>query len=299
ELACEQPGFVKRLAERASSQLQLRRPSNFFRVLQIRIRERTVKIMGKRRGVVVAFIGPDGAGKSTTIKAIQDRLKDVGISSKITYLGPWGGSILNLRSIFSRLHLTPYRDDYKAYDKGRVSVKPGPLKGLKNIRFQVRSGLYYILLLFEMLARWRIKALPLLRQGKVVLCDRYIFDILTGYKNKPMDYHIRLREKICGYFPKPDVGIFLDAEPEVIFKRKPQLSEKQLQHSRDAYHKIAQKHGFVKLDTSQNLATTLHDFEEQILPIILTRLSQHKRSPNKHSKTRQNVTACEPAELLQ
>lgn len=270
--ACENPQFVRKIAKRAKRKLLFQKPSNLVRACKIGVRDKTIRFFGKKQGTVVAFLGPDGAGKSTTIAAIRRRLKDIGLGSKVAYLGPWGGSILNLRKIVSLLHLTPYRNDYKAYDKGRLTERPGPLKGLKKVRFQIRSGLYYFFLLFEMLARWQLLVMPLLRQGKIVLCDRYIYDILTGYKNKPMDYHVGLRERICNLFPRPDFGILLDAEPEVIFARKPQLSPKQLQRSRKTYQEIAHKYGFIRLDTSEDVKITVSEFEEKILPLLVEKL---------------------------
>jgi thymidylate kinase len=288
-IASEKPQFVKKVGQQARRKLLFRRPSNLLRVWKIGFREQAIKFTGKKRGTVVTFLGPDGAGKSTTIEAIRKRLKEIGLGSKVVYLGPWGGSLLNLRKIVSLLHLTPYRSDYKAYDKGRLAEKPGPLKGFERIRFQIRSGMYYLLLFFEMRARWQLLVLPLLRQGKIVLCDRYIYDILTGYKNKPMDYHAGLRERICNSFPRPDFGILLDAVPGVIFARKPQLSPEQLQRSRISYHKIADQYGFIRLDTSKTPESTVREFEEKILPQVIEKLFEGQ------AKTPQPVKKTSPA----
>ena len=274
----KQPALVREIAKRTQKKLIRSKFANRWRVLQIAAREKKVKFFGKKRGIIVTFLGPDGAGKSTTIDAIRDRLKDIGVSNKMAYLGPWGGSILNLQTIISLLHLKPYRDDYKAFDKGRIAKKPGPLKGMQNVRFQTRSVLYYALLLFEMATRWLVLVLPLLRQGRLVLSDRYFYDILTGYKNKPIDYHVKLRQRLCSFYPKPDVGIVLDASPEVIYARKPQLTEKQLQQSRRVYAEIAREYGFYVLDTSSTVEDTLADFEERILPEILVRLDGRKKN---------------------
>ena len=127
-----------------------------------------------------------------------------------------------------------------------------------------------------MWARWRIRVLPLLRQGRVVLCDRYMYDILTGYKNRPMDYQESLRERICSRYPKPDVGILLDAEPAVIFERKPQLSEEELIQARAAYATIAKDYHFLPLDTSIDVESTLAEFDERFVPEILKHLNRNR-----------------------
>ena len=70
----------------------------------------------------------------------------------------------------------------------------------------------------------------------------------------------------------------LDASPEVIYARKPQLTEKQLQQSRRVYAEIAREYGFYVLDTSSTVEDTLADFEERILPEILVRLDGRKKN---------------------
>lgn len=268
--------FINNIYHKAVFSLILRRPSNLARVISIYVRKYTVKLWGKRRGVLVTFIGPDGSGKSTTIKAVHQRLREIGFSCSTVYLGPWGQSVFQFRKIFRCLNLDPYREDYKAFYTGELNSKPGPLRGLKKVKLQVRSALYYILVVIEMWARWWGRVLPKLRRGEVVLADRYIYDMLTGYKSLPMDYHIGVRERVCNLFPRPDIGILLESDPEVIIARKEQLTRMQLIHAIASYREIAQKYNFKILDTSRDVKATLRDFEENILPEVLVRINMRK-----------------------
>src|SRR6185437_14144994 len=52
--------------------------------------------LGWRPGVFIAFIGPDGAGKSSTIDALAEHLKRIGMPVRSAYLGPWDRHILPL-----------------------------------------------------------------------------------------------------------------------------------------------------------------------------------------------------------
>jgi thymidylate kinase len=278
DAVCKNEELLRRHARRATFGLLLRRPGNLVRVLTMRARRYSTKVSGKRRGALIAFIGPDGAGKSTTIEAVEQRLRDLGLACATVYLGPWGQNLLHFRKIFRGLNPNPYREDYEAYYSGRRSDKPGPLTGVKRLKLQVRSTLYYTLLIIEMWVRWIVRVLPPLRQGKVVLTDRYIYDILAGYKTRPMDYHVGIRTLICDTYPKPDIGIVLDSNPEIIFERKSQLNHNQLIEARVAYSKIAIKYKFEFLDTSINISETLNTFEEKIVPKILLRISMNKES---------------------
>ncbi|MCA9731254.1 MAG: hypothetical protein H6696_19545 [Deferribacteres bacterium] len=268
EDACDNPKIVRKLSKKAKKRLK-KRPANFFRLLQVRLRFLSTYFFGPKRAQVIAFIGPDGAGKSTTIKAIRQKLKETGLNVHEAYMGPWGGSILKLRKLFFLFNPNPYRSDYKEYYAGKRKEKPGALTGLSKWKLNFRSFFYYFILVVEMWTRWWFRVLPALRQGRVVLADRYIYDILTGYKNRPMDYQIEIREKICKKYPQPEIGILLDSEPEIIFSRKPQLTPVQLAHSREMYHRIAKEYGFDPLDTSVSVENTLAQFEEVIMPKLL------------------------------
>jgi len=270
--ACENESFVKILSKKAVRTL-IRRPSNFFRVLKIYLRRHRSKFWGKSQGVILVFLGPDGAGKSTTVAAIKTRLEEFGFNCNETYLGPWGHDVLNLRKRFSWLNPNPYREDYKAYYSGKVECWPGPLKQVKKIKLQLRSTLYYLLLVIEMWWRWVNNVMPPLRRGRIVLADRYIYDILTGYKNQPMDYHTSIRKIICNCYPKADVGILLSGKPEMIIRRKSQLNLEQLQRAYAKYYEISKKYRFFLLGTSKDLEATLTEFENKILPKMLLNLS--------------------------
>ena len=274
--ACEDSTYVRKINKSARSTLT-KRPANLGRRIGIRLRRVYAFLFGKPKGVVVTFMGPDGTGKSTTIKAVQERLSQVGLNAKIAYMGPWGDSILKLRMLFFWLNPNPYRADYKLYYSGKLDKKPGPLSGIKKWRLNFRSSLYYFFTVIEMWTRWHVRVLPALRLGRIVLADRYIYDMLTGYKNRPMDYQVNIREKICKKYPSPDLGILLDSEPEIIHKRKPQLTLNQLEMSRMLYKHVADKFDFIRLDTSHSVEETLKDFDSHILPVIVSSYSKRRK----------------------
>src|SRR5919109_1612790 len=191
--ACNDKKLIEHIYRRAFFALILRRPCNLVRICLMYIRRYTVKLWGKRRGILLTFIGPDGSGKSTTIYEVHKRLREIGLSCSTVYLGPWGQSILHLQKHLRWLNPSPYREDYKDYYTEKHKNKPDPLQGLKKVKLQIRSALYYTLLIVEMWIRWLMLVLPKLRRGEIVIADRYIYDILAGYKGLPMDYQIRIR----------------------------------------------------------------------------------------------------------
>src|SRR5438094_10532897 len=61
--------------------------------------------------------------------------------------------------------------------------------------------------------------------GRSVICDRYVLDMLVdgmaGLHDRPG--RMRLGFNLLRLFPRPDLAFFMDIDPEVAFKRKPDL----------------------------------------------------------------------------
>lgn len=266
------PERVRELRKRARRNLLLRHPANCARVAWIACKKR-LPFPGRKRGVLIAFLGPDGTGKSTLIKRARARLKELGLNVRVAYMGPWGGSLLHLKEKFAWLNPDPYREDYKAYYAGKLTQPPGPLHGAKKIKLVLRSALYYVLLMIEMWARWLVRVQPHLARGRIVLGDRYLYDMLVGYKNRPMDYQTGIRRYLCDHFKAPDIGVLLDGKKEAVLARKSQLSSNHFDDIRARYHEIARDYGLLTLDISVSVEATMAEFEKKILPEILQRLS--------------------------
>ena len=259
---------MRRLHREAIQCLKRKSPANSFRQKQMRYRATLARWLGPRRGSLVVFLGPDGCGKSSTIQALRRQFRGATLATDIAYLGPWGQSRLPLQKIVSALHLKPYRPEEKAKFRGKRSSTSDD-GWLPNLTFAVKGTLFYAALAVELWFRFIVLVLPKLRRGRVVLGDRYIYDILIGYKNRPIQYFSRLRALLCRLYPKPDMTILLDAPPEIIHARKPQFEVAQLSDISSRYRTLGKQLGFHQLDTSVNLDTTIRQFERELLPHIL------------------------------
>lgn len=169
------------------------------------------------RGISVAFIGPDGSGKSFII----NKLRDIGCT-RVVYMGDW---------FFT-------------------------LQGFYNVLLKIPSPwnrFIYVFYLFENYVRltkvlfWRL-------MGYNVLIDRYPGtnkNVVCSKCLKMLDYlTFRL-------FPNPDLFVLVYASPEVVYKRKQELSvEKISKIQEELFHRMANTRHFVfdseKLDASLN-----------------------------------------------
>jgi len=279
DLLQRDPRLARQLSELSYRQLYRHRPANRWRRWVLSLKTATQKWLGPRRGVLIVLLGPDGCGKSTLLRALQERLRAAALTTDTVYLGPWGQSLLPLQKFLSSLHLTPYRAEDKAFYSGKTTQRVTP-QGLNLWRQNLKAWLYYLAVAAELWFRYWKLVLPKLRQGRIVLADRYIYDLLVGYKSRPMDYHWNMRRWLCRIYPQPHLTLLLDAPPEVIHRRKPQLSVAQLAEVRAAYADFRETHALKILDTSISVEKTVADFEQNYLELILTQIEKYAQRQN-------------------
>ncbi len=258
---------VEKYRRQILARLHYQPKMNAVRQVRIRFNEQLEKWLGQKRGALVAFIGPDGCGKSAITNALREEFRRATIATDIVYLGPWGQHKLPLHDIMRKLNIKPYSPKEK-------SGKASPLQ-LSTVRRFIHFGkgtVFYLLLAVELWFRYYALALPKLRRGRIVLADRYIYDLMIGYKNRPLHSHQRLRAWLCRRYPKPDVTILLDATPEVIYARKPQFEVRQLDHIRRSYLELRRVFDLQTLDTSVSVETTKEDFKQRFFARVLKAL---------------------------
>jgi thymidylate kinase len=277
ELA-RKPELVKGLRRLSYRRIYQSRPLNLFRRWMLHVKAAMQKWFGPPRGVLIIFLGPDGCGKSTLIRTLREQFRAAALTTDIVYLGPWGQSVLPLHKILSWFHVTPYHAEDKAVFAGKTAVRKQP-RGLRRWQQHFKAGLYYFATAIELWYRYYKLVLPKLRQGRVVLADRYIYDLLVGYKSRPMDYYWGIRRWLCRHYPRPDLAILLDAPPEVIHARKPQFEVAHLTAIRQAYANFQREYDVKILDTGVSVEKTLADFHQHYFNRVIKQLEKNAETP--------------------
>lgn len=263
------PAAARRLGDECASAILRRQPRQRLHLARLALRRVRGTRTRQSRGLLVAFLGPDGTGKSTTIEATNTLLHEAGLSTRMVYLGPWGQMRLPLMAGLRALGLIP-----------RLGPPAGALRSTSAlVRFLARRkndvavACYFTVLLIELWYRYLRFVLPVLRSGRVVLADRYIYDIEAAFRAEPVHGYARLRRWIARCYPRPYLGILLAATPEIIRARKAQIAAEDLPRILASYDEVARRHGFVTLDTSDRLGSTVQAFRDRCLRGILARLS--------------------------
>lgn len=211
--------------------------------------------MGWRPGVLIVFIGPDGAGKSTAIECVSQAMARLQMPVRRTYLGPWERPILPTTKLLNRYKIG-HSDEVLDLDPGL-----SPLTRVsKHIKATIKRTMYYTNLCFELWARHARNVLPHLALRRIVLGDRYVFDLAVGHYNTPVRAWLGVRWLIMRLVVRPHITLLLDNDAEVIWSRKKEYPLAAIEGALTAYKALAPKISaeFVRTDLpAEVLATRL------------------------------------------
>jgi len=168
----------------------------------------------RKRGMLVAFSGVDGSGKTTQVKLLEESFRRINVD------------VIRIRSRWRPVLSLPLLVILRRLGYARVHRAGGVY--IVETRLPHRGGLsslWCILTQIENIVKTGVKLLFPLVLGRTVICDRYALDMvvdgMAGLHDQPGQ--ARLGLQLLRLLPKPDFSFFMDTDPEVAFKRKPDL----------------------------------------------------------------------------
>ena len=181
------------------------------------------------RKIKIAFVGSDGSGKSTIIKYLKQGLEKEGKSVEVFFLG-WRSFQNPILRMISKFYMKR---------KEKKSIKEEKLQ-----RFRPRSWFFYALYYSELWLRY-LKII--LSKKEYILIDRYFYDELAFAKGMKLKFF-----KIIT--PVPNRCFILKASPEILKKRKENISKEMLENFYSHMHKLSESFPMIRLDSSKSLS---------------------------------------------
>ena len=204
-------------------------------------------------GRIIAFIGGDGAGKSTNIQSLQKRLSRH-FSTKSLHIGR---PKYSTKGYFARIFA--------------ILVKP---LGLSDLSL----ALNYVSLALNRRATYK-KAIKLKNKGHIVLLDRFSIKNLKTmdcprikgiYPNR-FKYLSRLEIKCHDSINKADCVIVLKLDPQIAIKRRPEDEPEELRRRSGSIWNFdfSNMDKFIQIDSSQSISKVEKDIFKVIWNIFL------------------------------
>jgi thymidylate kinase len=213
---------------------------------------RHILLQGKRilsrwvrpAGMLVAIIGPDGAGKDTVIGGLCD-----GIHS----------SFRRIDKYHWRPHVLFPRRDAPAVTDPHAKSARGPIS----------SSLFLMGFVLDYWIGYALRVRPALARGTLVIFDRYFYDVMVDPKRARFGGPKWLPGMLARFVPLPDLILLLDADERAMFARKRELSEPELKRQRQAYRSMSVGIGRRKIiSTDREIRQSIQDAQAEVLQFL-------------------------------
>jgi thymidylate kinase len=190
----------------------IRHPLRFGRYAWDQAR-RLVRRWLRPTGLLIAVLGPDGSGKDTVIDGMT---QEVERGFRRTAVYHWRPNI-----ILPRKPAPPVTDPHANPPRGALL-----------------SSFFLIGFVLDYWIGYALRIRPYLTRGTLVIFDRYFYDVIVDPKRARFGGPAWLPKLLARLVPAPDLTLLLDADEQLMFARKGELSVTELQRQRHAYRAL-------------------------------------------------------------
>lgn len=185
-------------------------------------------LFNNKKGVTITFSGVDGAGKTTILEHMKTMLKK-------KYREPF--IVLRHRPSILPI-LSAYKYGKAEAEKRTTEKLPRQGGNTSVLSSLVRFAYYFTDYIFGQIVIYYKYNF----RGITVLYDRYYFDFINDAKRSNINLSSKLVKPLYRFIYKPDLNMYLYAEPEVILARKQELEEADIRELNGKYIPLFDKY---------------------------------------------------------
>ena len=210
-------------------------------------------------GLSVAFIAPDGAGKSTIINRVKETVS---------------GSFYGVNLYYMRPHLFKNLGHYnKLNPTEEAATNDNPHGVVCDGVFKSAVRFFFYNLDFQLGTLLKINRKKINKQ--LVIFDRYYYDYFADMKRYKYSLPVWFPAAFEWMIPKPDMVFVLDGNPEVLYERKKELPISELEKQCSVFHQLAQnRKNFYAINVNRDVDTIVDEVTETILQEMSRRTSR-------------------------
>ena len=219
----------------------------------------------RHRTQLISFSGIDGAGKSTQIESLCDRLRQDGL--RVSTIRFWD-EIASLTRFRESAGHTVFKGD-----KG-VGTPSAPINRKdKNVQSWPMTMVRLFIYFLDAISTRRAVFNALHSEDDLVIFDRYIYDELANLtlSNPVSRTYAKLIMKLV---PRLQISYLLDADPEKARERKPEYPLEFLHFNRNSYLRLAGTAGLAIIapasiqDAHTEVVRRMHQSETALLASV-------------------------------
>lgn len=213
---------------------------------------------------VFSVMAPDGAGKTTFLDNLSEKLAFYFVNSSVeerVSIYHFRPSILpNLGAVGEKAKVMKQDTDYSNPHRAKPAGKLSSL---------VRITYYW----FDYLIGYFILTRKDLKTYKFTLFDRYIYDFIVDPFRSRINLPTWVRKLYVKLTPQPKIVFYLHADPDVIYKRKQELTLEEIKRQNKIYLDLANSHDRFKiLDANRRYDESVDEALEIILDTFCEKL---------------------------
>lgn len=194
-----------------------------------------------KKSYLICFTGVDGSGKTTHAKSLLEYLETKGYACKYV----WGAS----RPIVSYIFLA-FARLLGYWKETKKNVYTDPLEYAPRELAEKLGSLWRFSVFVDFQIKTLVKTRPYLALGKIVVLDRYFYDLLMDLRVSKISSEEFVR-RISETLPRPQITFLLDAPPSLTAQRRG-FSLQDLQVKRETFLELGQRFQFHIVDSSQD-----------------------------------------------